>query len=147
MNNDQKLDNLINKALLFATEKHKDQRRLDGQFYITHPVIVANNVTDPKAKIVALLHDTLEDTNTTFDELYHEFGSQITHAVALLSKHEIMPYKTYINNIKISNDPLAIAVKIADLKHNLSTIDNVPDLKKRESLRKRYMKALRVLDK
>jgi (p)ppGpp synthase/HD superfamily hydrolase len=136
---------LYKKALQFATEKHKGQKRLDGQDYITHPLALAKEFTDTKTKIVALLHDTLEDTNTTYDQLYNLFGSEITHAVVMLSKAKIVPYKIYIEQIRESNNPLIIKVKIADLHNNLSTINNIPDKDKRERLKSRYENALMVL--
>lgn len=140
------LDNLYNKAVMFATEKHKRQKRLDGQLYITHPVAISEMVDNPTAKIIALLHDTLEDTDTTVQELHKEFGYQIARAVIRLTKFDDETYEGYISEIKKLGDPIIISVKIADLKHNLSTIENIPNLEKRERLRKRYVNALKELE-
>jgi (p)ppGpp synthase/HD superfamily hydrolase len=146
MSNNQELDNLLLEAIRFATAKHFGQKRLDGTPYIKHPAAVAELVgNNLKAEIVAILHDTIEDTNTTFEELKTKFGRDIAVAVYLVTKPKGMDYEDYINIIKKSEDKLAIAVKIADLKHNLATIDNIPDIKKRERLKKRYTKALEVL--
>lgn len=142
----ENLYNLYVKAISYATEKHKDQKRYDGQPYITHPLAVAQNVTDPKAKIIAILHDILEDTDTTLDSLIDLFGHEIALTVVSLSRIESMSYEDYILGIKVLKIPLARQVKIADLKHNLSTIDNIPDKKQRAKLKHRYEKALEALE-
>jgi (p)ppGpp synthase/HD superfamily hydrolase len=136
---------LYKKALQFATEKHKGQKRLDGQDYITHPILVSNSLIDTQSKIVGMLHDTLEDTNTTLLELTNIFGKHIAECVHLLTKSEYESYSNYINRIVKSDNELVKNVKIADLINNLSTIDNIPDKDKRERLKSRYENALMVL--
>ncbi len=136
---------LYKKALQFATEKHRGQMRLDGQPYMIHPLAVANTFTDTKTKIVALLHDVLEDTDTAFYEIRDIFGSEVARTVSVLTHEPYQIYDEYINLIKESGNSLAINVKIADLKHNLSTIGNILDLNKRERLKRRYENALKLL--
>src|ERR1017187_9393633 len=76
-------------ASAFAAHKHRDQRRkgADASPYINHPIAVANvlaneaNITDPTVLVAALLHDTIEDTKTTAEELEASFGREITKIV------------------------------------------------------------------
>lgn len=137
---------MIIKAINYATEKHDGQKRLDGRPYITHPLAVAGMLDNPKAQIIAVLHDILEDTNVTVDELIEEFGDEIGLSVLALSRIEAMSYEDYILGIKVLKLPLCREVKIADLRNNLSTIENIPDLEKRKRLKDRYIKALKVLE-
>jgi len=137
-------------ALKFAYDKHKGQKREDGESYITHPIEVSLKYLPVyynwKTRIVAILHDTLEDTDTTMPELERKFGEEIMNSVSLLSNRKTEPYEEYIRRIKVCGDKEDIAVKIADLKHNLSTIDNIKDESRRKKLKDRYEKALKVLE-
>ena len=152
MSNEEKeqLDLFYN-AVVLATERHRGQKRLDGEDYINHLIRVHGSVCNFKDFIesnvcsVAMLHDILEDTDTSYNELKRLFGRDIAVSVALLTRIETIPYDVYVNLIKVSNDQDAIKVKIADLQDNLSTINGIPDEEKRERLKKRYEKALKVL--
>lgn len=137
---------MVIRAINYATEKHYGQKRLDGKPYITHPLAVAERVEGIPERIVAILHDVLEDTDATVVELYKEFGAEIAIAVMFLTRSDDEPYENYITSIKLTKNPLSIAVKIADLRHNLYTIENVPDLDKRRRLKDRYQRALKVLE-
>lgn len=86
------------RAANFAAIKHKDQKRKDGKTpYINHPVGVANliaelgKVTDPVILQAALLHDTVEDTATTFDELEKHFGTKVRNIVAEVTDDKSLP--------------------------------------------------------
>ena len=129
-------------ALKIATEAHKGQVDKAGVPYINHPLTVASLVETEEEKIVALLHDTIEDTNITEQDLLnYGFSNKIVEAVKLLThnKKEI-PYMEYVTKIK--NNELARKVKIADLTHNsdLSRLKEVTekDIKRYE----KYKKAL-----
>ena len=137
---------MVIKAINYATEKHDGQKRLDGKPYITHPLAVAEQVEGIPERIVAVLHDVLEDTDTTVQDLYREFGAEIALAVMFLTKDENEEYENYITRLKLAKNPLSTAVKIADLRHNLFTIENIPDLDKRKRLKDRYIRALQVLE-
>lgn len=139
---------LFDEALMFAIQKHEGQKRLNGEDYINHPIRVHQYVCrtmESSICSVAILHDILEDTDTTYDDLLSKFGKVVAHSVSLLSKPKDLPYEIYIRVIKDSGDQYAKAVKIADLHDNLDSIDNVPDLDKRNRLKSRYEKALKEL--
>jgi len=111
---------LYNKALKLATKAHKGQKRWNGDDYITHPIRIADCFIDYKLKIIAILHDVIEDTDVTARDLIKYFSKEIVNAVIVLTQRE--PYANYIYNVKrLSSD--ACKVKIQDL------IDNLEDLK------------------
>ena len=86
-------------AALFAAEKHKNQRRKDGEAspYINHPIALANvlategSVKDEEVLCAALLHDTIEDTETTEDELRQAFGEKVTAIVLEVTDDKSLP--------------------------------------------------------
>lgn len=126
----------IQKAFNFAYEKHSNQKY--GQRpYICHLMGVASGLETDQEIIIALLHDTIEDTETTYEELKQEFGLIVATTVITLSEKESIKYFDYIYNIK--NSSLATKIKLADIKFNLA--NNPP-----ESLKKRYLKALSILE-
>ena len=104
-------------ALKIATEAHKGQVDKAGVPYINHPLTVASLVDTEEEKIVALLHDTIEDTNITEQDLLnYGFSNKIVEAVKLLTHNKNVPYMVYV--AKIKDNELARKVKIADLTHN-----------------------------
>jgi (p)ppGpp synthase/HD superfamily hydrolase len=111
----------VNRALEFATLKHKGQKRIGGNDYITHPIAVCEMVQKQgygeDFQIAALFHDLLEDTDATENEIL-EYGNQdILVAVKLLTKEKGYNMQKYIEGIK--KNPIAFAVKSADRLHNL----------------------------
>lgn len=136
---------LLELAKLLSQEAHKNQVDKAGIDYFTgHIQTVVNSVKTNKEKIVAYLHDTVEDTNITIDKIYEIFGDEIGLAVEIITKTNNIDYFEYINKIK--NNELARVVKIADLKHNmdLTRLKTVTekDLKRYE----KYKKALEILE-
>ena len=135
---------LTRKAMKICFEKHKDQVDKGGMPYIFHPLYVAESMEDEDSVIVALLHDVIEDTDMTIEELRaHGFSDVVIEAIKLLSRDMSMSYMNYIRSLK--GNPIARAVKIADLKHNsdLSRLDVVSD---KDIYRvKKYQKALKIL--
>ena len=109
---------MYKKALEFATRKHIGHKRRNGDNYIIHPIRVSQEVNNIRQKVIALLHDTLEDTDTTFEEIEKEFGKEVADAVECLTHYENEPYDKYILRVKKNVD--AVAVKIADIADNLS---------------------------
>ena len=136
--------NLTKKALKLCFEAHKEQIDKSGMPYVFHPFHLAEQMTDEATTIVALLHDVVEDTELTFDDLEKQgFGEEIISALKLLTHNDDTPYMDYV--AKIKNNKIATAVKLADLKHNsdLSRLDTVDEkaLKRKE----KYEKAIEFL--
>ena len=108
-------------ALEFAKAKHKGQKRIGGDDYITHPIAVSQIVKeqgfDINYQITALFHDLLEDTDTTEEEILKYGNPEILAAVNLLTKKKGYVMAEYIGAIK--ENPIAFAVKTADRLHNL----------------------------
>lgn len=135
---------LTKKALQIAYEAHKDQVDKSGVPYIFHPYEVASHMDTEESVCVALLHDVVEDTALTFEDIRKEgFSEEILQALQLLTHDKGVPYMDYIAKIKTS--PLARKVKLADLRHNsdwsrLDVIDGA-SLKRRE----KYQKAIEML--
>lgn len=119
---------LYHKALCFAARKHANQKRNNGQPYIIHPIRVSQLVTDEDEKAVALLHDTIEDTETTYEELQEEFGEWIAGAVEALTHRKGESYIEYMG--RVLQHPAARAVKKADIADNLSDNPSANAIKK-----------------
>lgn len=106
------------KALEFAANAHAGQKRKNGDNYIIHPIRVSQEVKSGTQKIIALLHDTVEDTDVTLEQIEREFGEHVAYCVGLLTHHKDEPYEDYIRRVK--KHPDAIQVKVADIADNLS---------------------------
>ena len=115
------------KALSLCFEAHKNQRDKSGMPYVFHPFHLAEQMTDEYTTVAALLHDVVEDTDYTLDDLRAMgFPDAVMNALALLTHDPAVPYDDYIAAIK--HDPIAKAVKLADLRHNSDlTRWNVPN--------------------
>ena len=113
----------IMRALEFASQKHKGQKRIGGNDYITHPIAVWEMVKKQgygeDYQITALFHDLLEDTDATESEILEFSNQSVLTAVKLLTKQKGYDMKTYIDGIK--NNPIAFVVKSADRLHNLQS--------------------------
>lgn len=113
-------DSTVANALKIATKAHKGQIDKAGVPYIEHPKKVASFVHTPIEKVVALLHDVVEDTDYTFKDLQNEgVPAEAIEALRLLTHNENTDYIDYIDSIIKSENKLAITVKMADLKHNM----------------------------
>ena len=119
---------MLELALSIATEAHNGQCDTAGVDYIEHPIYVASQVDTEEEKAVALLHDVIEDSPFTAEELLLAgLPETVVAAVQILSKKKGQDYQTYLENVK--SNPLARVVKLADLKHNsdLSRLRSVTD--------------------
>ena len=106
-------------ALELATYAHKGQKRVKtNEEYITHPIAIANKFEDEEYKIVSILHDVVEDTELTLDDL-NKYGLQedLLYMVDLLTHKENQTYLDYL--LCLDFEPMAKFIKIEDLKHNL----------------------------
>ena len=137
---------LYERAHAFATQKHSGQLRKDGLPYITHPEAIASNFDDSVEKVVAILHDVLEDTDATEEDL-RELGctDDMLEALRLLTHRNGVPYMEYVK--AAAANPIARTVKLADLRHNLSTMDAIRDLPYASILEKRYREAIAYIER
>ena len=135
----------IKKAYEFANLAHGDQRRVSGVPYILHPTsvacIVAEMGMDTDSVVAALLHDTVEDTAVTLDEVKAGFGEDVMNLVDGLTKISKIVYtdreERQAENVRkmliaMSNDIRVIIVKLADRVHNMRTIECVKEQKRRD---------------
>lgn len=135
---------LVKQTLKLAYDAHKDQLDKSGLPYIYHPLYLAEQMTEEYTMVVALLHDVVEDTNYTIDDLRQMgYPEQVVDAVLLLTHEDGVPYMDYI--AKIKENRIARIVKIADLRHNsdLCRLDVVDE--KALCRIDKYKKALKVL--
>ena len=135
---------MLELALSIATKAHRGQFDKAGIDYIEHPIYVASQVDSEEEKAVALLHDVIEDSSVTAEELLNAgLPETVVTAVQILSKKKGQDYQTYLKTVK--SNPLARAVKLSDLKHNsdLSRLETITD-KDLEGLEK-YKKAIDYL--
>ena len=134
---------LLEKAIVLATEAHAGQVDKAGLPYILHPLAVMLSVHTMDEKIVAVLHDTIEDTDLlTADLITAGFSHEIIEAVMAISKQDGESYGDYLERVKAS--PLALSVKLSDIGHNMSRLTNLePD--HAGYLAKKYTRALKVL--
>ena len=108
---------MTKKALCIAYKAHVGQVDKTGIPYIFHPFHLAESMTDENSTIVALLHDVIEDTDWTIDDLEKEgFNEDILTALKLMTHNPAEPYMDYIS--RLSTCPVARQVKLADLYHN-----------------------------
>ena len=115
---DQTLDHWIERAMSIATIAHRNQVRTDGSPYIKHPARVADAV-EARLKPIAWLHDVVEDTNLTLEDLKAQgFPTYIIEAVDLLTHRKGEPNLSYWGKIKTNPD--ALAVKLADINDNVN---------------------------
>ena len=106
----------LENAIALARRAHLGQTDKAGKDYIEHPLRVMENCTSDNAKIVGVLHDVVEDSDTTLDDLQQmNFAPEV---VALLTKSDDIEYSNYIAQIK--NNAIAREVKIADLRDNMN---------------------------
>ena len=120
MNNDMIQPSQIEIALEIALKAHKGQRDLDGKPVILHPLTVAMKGNNENEIVAGLLHDVVEDTDYTFEDLLDAGISQkVVDALRLLTHSKDVPYLEYVQCIADSRNPIAINVKCNDLDHNL----------------------------
>lgn len=132
------------KAFLLCMVKHWKQKDKAGKRYVWHPIHVMINVKGYNEKIVALLHDIVEDTEITVPDLKNlKFSKEVIEAVDVITKKKDQEYFSYLKSIK--DNSIAKKVKIEDLKHN-------SDLKRLRSITQkdidraiRYKKAIDYL--
>ena len=116
------------KAIKLCFEAHRNQTDKSGLPYVFHPFHVAEQMPDEETTIVALLHDVIEDTSYTIDDLRKMgFSEEVLDALDLMTHDKNVPYMEYV--AKISENEIAHTVKLADLRHNsdLTRLDEIDD--------------------
>lgn len=136
---------LTKQALKLCFEAHRDQIDKSGMPYVFHPFHLAEQMDTEESTIVALLHDIVEDTDYTLQDLKAlGFPSNVIDALALMTHDPKVPYMEYVKSI--SANPLATKVKLADLRHNsdLSRLNSVDETAL--SRVKKYAAAIELLE-
>ena len=137
---------LTKKALKLCFEAHRDQVDKTDMPYVFHPFHLAEQMTDELTTVCALLHDVVEDTDYTISDLTEMgFPKEVTDAIALLTHDPAVPYMDYV--ARAAKNPIARAVKIADLKHNSDLTRMEPNEIDEWALRRneKYKRALELL--
>ena len=135
---------MTKRAMRLMFDAHREQVDKSGLPYVFHPFHLAEQMPDEDTTVTALLHDVVEDTDYTLKDLRAMgFGQAVLDALALLTHDEAVPYMDYVAAIR--GNPVARAVKLADLRHNsdLTRLDNV-DEKALQRVEK-YKKAIALL--
>ncbi|HZF45689.1 MAG TPA: HD domain-containing protein, partial [Sphingomonadaceae bacterium] len=143
---------LLNRAYVYTVQKHGSQKRASGDPYFSHPVEVAGLMTDLKLDqetiITALLHDTVEDTLATIEDIEKNFGpdvARLVDGVTKLSKIEQMPEdERAAENLRkfllaMSEDLRVLLVKLADRLHNMRTLHFIKSPEKRRRIARETM--------
>ena len=132
------------KAINRMFEAHKEQRDKSGLPYVFHPFHLAEQMEDETTTVVALLHDIVEDTDCTPDDLRRMgFSEEVCEAIDLMTHREGVPYMEYVKRIK--TNPVAVKVKLADLRHN-SDLTRMEKPTERDKQRaEKYREAIRLL--
>lgn len=133
---------MINKALNIAYKAHHGQKDKGNVPYIFHSYHIAEKFNNETDICVAILHDVLEDTFVSKEELEGYFPKEVIEPLVLLTRSTHDTYFEYIKNI--CSNPIARKVKIEDIKHNL-VFERIQNKKRNEKLEKRYLKALEIL--
>ena len=140
-------EDALNRAYVFSMKAHGSQERASGDPYFSHPLEVANILTkmklDGASIITALLHDTVEDTEATLEQIEHLFGKEVARlvdGVTKLSRIELQSdHSKHAENFRklvlaMSEDIRVLLVKLADRLHNMQTLDHIKDIEKRKRI-------------
>ena len=140
-------EDIVNRAYVYAMKMHGAQKRASGDLYFSHPLEVAGIMTDMKmdtaAVCTALLHDTVEDTLATLDEIRGLFGEEVARLVDGVTKLSKIEFQTAQEKqaenfrkliLAMSEDIRVLLVKLADRLHNMRTLHYIPKPEKRKRI-------------
>ena len=140
-------EDLLNRAYVYAMKAHGGQMRKSGDPYFTHPLAVAAILTelraDPASIATALLHDVVEDTDATIDDMEQNFGKEIAHLVDGVTKLSQIELRSDASKqaenfrklvVAMADDVRVLLVKLADRLHNMRTLEHHPDPDKRRRI-------------
>lgn len=138
-------EGLLRRAYEFSARAHEGQTRRSGEPYLQHPLAVAGILTflklDVTAIVAGLLHDTLEDTVATQEELQAHFGDEVAHLVEGVTKIGQIPFRTYEEKqaenfrkmlLSMADDIRVVFIKLADRLHNMRTLGHLPERKQKQ---------------
>jgi GTP pyrophosphokinase len=138
----------VERAFVFACEHHQDQRRRSGEDFITHPIAVAKICAgmrlDTATLVAALLHDTVEDTSATLDEVREGFGDEVCRLVDGVTKLTGITFQSRDEKqaenyrkmmVAMAQDIRVVLIKLADRLHNMRTLQGMPKGKQQEKAR------------
>lgn len=136
----------LQRAIEIAVSAHRGQTRKDGSPYVLHPLRLMMSVNASDERIVALLHDVVEDTSITSDDLEREgFSEHVLAALRLLTHDPEVSYEDYIQ--RLATNQLARTVKLADLRDN-SNVFELPSIGERDLRRvEKYHRAFKFLSR
>ncbi len=136
---------LLRRAYAFSAKAHEGQTRRSGEPYLQHPLAVAGILSFLKLDVTAitagLLHDTLEDTVATHEELQTHFGDEVAHLVEGVTKIGQIPFLTYEEKqaenfrkmlLSMADDIRVVFIKLADRLHNIRTLEHLPESKQKQ---------------
>ena len=137
---------LLQRGYDLAEERHRGQRRKSGDPYITHPLAVATILAelgmDTITLVAALLHDTVEDTGLTVEEVAAEFGPEVAHLVDGVTKLDKVKFGEAAEAetirkmiVAMARDPRVLVIKLADRLHNMRTLRFLPPAKQERKAR------------
>ena len=120
----------LEEAIILATKSHLGQRQRNGEPYILHPLRVMMAVSDENEKIAAILHDVVEDSDITLDDLIPAgFSPEVIELVRLLTHENGKSYEAYIERLR--PNPSARRIKIADLQDNMN-VRRLPQMRQKD---------------
>ncbi len=139
------MNELLERAIKLARKYHEGQFDKGGQTYIEHPLRVMNGVESVDEKVVAILHDVLEDCDVPKEKLIEEgIPYYLVEKLEILCKGKNEKYFDYIDRVKY--DPLAIKVKLSDLKDNMN-LERLREVTEKDIKRlEKYKKAKEILE-
>lgn len=141
------MTNKLKQAIELATKAHEGQTDKGGQPYILHPLAVMEELREQgyseNVLITAVLHDVVEDTEVTLQDIQSQFGATIADAVQSVTRQKYETYREFIHRAKLNS--IGRIVKMADLKHNSSPerVASLPEYMK--SIVDRYTRAIKIL--
>jgi (p)ppGpp synthase/HD superfamily hydrolase len=135
---------LLEKAIGIAVQAHHGQKRRNGAPYILHPLRVMGRLQTVREQIVGVLHDVVEDTDWTFDDLRREgFPEELLEALARVTKREGEDYEAFVR--RSASNPLARKVKLADLEDNMDLRELTQVTEEDKARMQKYVRAWNFL--
>ena len=140
---DKRHPNLFQQAVILSVAAHSGQLDKSSVPYILHPMAVASRCKTEDERIVAVLHDVVEDTELTLESLMEFFPAPIVEAVDAITHRKNEPYDDYLDRVILNK--IALPVKIQDIHHNQERMNFLEDEETKKRLIKKYDHAIEFL--